>query len=310
MSHDRYHIIITGENGKGRTLVIRKKLARNLVVTTTVVSLLLLATAIFGIRSFDRYRTLRSEFAAATDQLRQQSARLSEVEAELASVRAEKDRLVASYEEQVADLREEQSRLEGSISRLDERSRIIQTVMDRIGVKVKVEEDPDHSGGPFIEERRDYGDSLITTTERYLELLQTIPLGRPVDSGISSGFGRRNDPINHKKAFHAGVDFKGKTGDKVHATGDGVVRQAGYNKGLGRFIILSHGNGYESVFAHLKKQLVKKGDHVVRGQVIGLLGNTGRSTGSHLHYELRYQGRAINPMKYLQVAGLSLTVRQ
>ncbi len=310
MSHDRYHIIITGENGKGHTLVIRKKLAHNLLFGTTLFSLLLLAVSIFGIHTFREYRTLSSRFAATADQLRQQATRLAETEAALASARAEKERMIASYEEQVADLREEQSRLEGSISRLDERSRIIKTVMDRIGVKVTVEEDPDHSGGPFIEAKRDYGDSLISSTERYLELLQRIPLGKPVDTGISSRFGSRVDPLNHKQAFHAGVDFKGKTGDKVHATGDAVVKQVGYNKGLGRYIILSHGNGYESVFAHLHRQLVKRGDQVKRGQVIGLLGNTGRSTGSHLHYELRYRGRAINPMKYLQVAGLSLSARQ
>ncbi|HFQ89688.1 MAG TPA: hypothetical protein ENK27_06385 [Desulfobulbus sp.] len=310
MSHDRYHIIITGEKGRGRTLVIRKKLARNLFLGTTVFGLLLLAMSIFGIRTFGEYRTLRGRFTTTADQLRQQTARLARTEATLASVRAEKARLVANYEEQVADLREEQSRLEGSINRLDERSRIIQTVMDRIGVKVKVEEDPSHSGGPFIEEKRDYGDSLISSSDRYLELLQKIPLGRPVSTGISSGFGSRIDPINHKRAFHAGIDFKGDTGDKVHATGDAVVKQVGYNKGLGRFIILSHGNGYETVFAHLEKQLVKKGDHVTRGQVIGLMGNTGRSTGSHLHYEVRYHGRAINPMKYIQVAGLNLTVRR
>ncbi|HEB49301.1 MAG TPA: hypothetical protein ENI89_01715 [Desulfobulbus sp.] len=310
MSNDRYHIIITGENGRGRTLVLRKKLAHRLLSGTILCSLLLLAAGTLGIRTLGDYRTLRGQYATMADQLEQQAARLAETEAALASVRAEKARLVASYEEQVADLREEQSRLEGSISRLDERSRIIQTVMDHIGVKVKVEEDPGHSGGPFIEEKRDYGDSLISSTERYLELLQKIPLGKPINTGISSGFGSRTDPINHKRAFHAGVDFKGNTGDRVHATGDAVVKQVGYNKGLGRYVILSHGNGYESVFAHLQKQLVKRGDRVSRGQVIGLLGNTGRSTGSHLHYELRYQGRAINPMKYMQVAGLSLTVRQ
>ncbi len=309
MNHDRYHIIITGENGRGRTLVIGKRLARNLVIGSTLCSLILLAAGILGIRTFDRYRTLRAEFATTTDRLRQQDAKLAAMAADMASVRAEKARLIASYEEQVADLREEQSRLEGSISRLDKRSRIIQTVMDHIGVKVRVEEDPGHSGGPFIEEKRDYGDRLISTAERYLELLQRIPLGKPVASGISSGFGSRTDPINHKRAFHAGIDFKGNTGDKVHATGDAVVREVGYNRGLGRYIILSHGNGYESVFAHLQKQLVKRGEHISRGQVIGLLGNTGRSTGSHLHYELRYQGRAINPMKYMQVAGLNLTVR-
>ena len=82
--------------------------------------------------------------------------------------------------------------------------------------------------------------------------------------------------------------------------------KSAYNKGLGYYIVLSHGIGYETMYAHLSKRLVKKGDRVKRGQTIGLVGNTGRSTGSHLHYEVRRYGKAINPMKYLQVADITV----
>ncbi len=87
-----------------------------------------------------------------------------------------------------------------------------------------------------------------------------------------------------------------------------MVKISSSDNVLGKYIILAHGNGYETIFAHLHKRLVKKGDIVQRGKVIGHIGNTGRSTGSHLHYGVRYNNKSIDPMKYLQVAGLSISL--
>jgi len=136
-----------------------------------------------------------------------------------------------------------------------------------------------------------------------------MPLGYPMEGRLTSGFGRRSDPINNRPAFHAGIDIKGNIGQKIKATADGVVKTSSYEKnGFGNFVILRHGNGYETVFGHLSKRLVKVGEKIQRGQVIGLMGNSGRSTGPHLHYEVRYNGEPINPKKYLSVAKLSFTV--
>jgi murein DD-endopeptidase MepM/ murein hydrolase activator NlpD len=283
----RLHIIITGERGKGRTFTVRKKTIRNVLTVSLAAALLLTAGTMAGLRYFRDYRTLQT--------------RTMSLDTELAETRSALDRLHTEKEMLAAQYSEE-------INRLDERSRIIKAMMDTIGVDLTIEEDPNHSGGPFIEE--DYGERLLNRTDQYLELLRTVPLGRPVPGRISSKFGLRTDPIRKKKSFHPGVDFRGRTGDEIRATADGTVKTASYNNILGRHVILSHGNGYETIFAHMHKTLVARGDSVMRGQVIGQIGNTGRSTGSHLHYVIRYNDESIDPMKYLQVADLSLTLQR
>ncbi len=236
----------------------------------------------------------------------QLSHQLAEAREQLARVTREKEELAGSYQQQLADLKQDQeSRLEGSITKLDEQSRVIETVINQLGVKVQIKEDPNHSGGPFISLDK-YCNKLICDSDRFLSAIQSTPLGRPVKTRISSPFGKRTDPLNSKKAYHSGIDFRGNTGDKIRATGDGVVSKASYDKGYGYNIVLSHGKEYSTMYAHLSKRLVKKGDRVKRGQVIGLVGNSGRSTGSHLHYEVRRYGKAVNPKKYMQVSDMTV----
>lgn len=285
----RLHIIITGERGQGHTFTVRKKTIRNTLIVSLAVTLLLTAGSIAGIRYFNNYSILQTRAQSL-------NAQLAETKNALNLLSSEKQKLAAHYNKE--------------ISRLDERSRIIQSIMDTIGVDLAIEEDPAHSGGPFIENKEEYGEKLIYRADKYLEILKKIPLGRPVPGKISSKFGRRKDPMLKKNAFHPGIDFRGKTGDEIRATADATVKKAARNKVLGRYIILSHGNGFETIFAHMHKTLVKKGEKVKRGEVIGQIGNTGRSTGSHLHYGIRYRDKSIDPMKYLQVADISLTINQ
>lgn len=221
--------------------------------------------------------------------------------------------LPASVEERIADSRNreealpayKQALLEDTINRLDERSRLIESVMDKIGVYVKVKEDEKHSGGPYISPEQAYSERLLNRTDHYINVLEKLPLGRPVCGEVTSRFGWRTDPFLKKPALHGGIDIKGKIGDKVEATAAGKVVFTGYDRGgYGHYVKISHDNNYESIFGHLSKITVKKGDTVKRRQVIGLLGNSGRSTGPHLHYELRYKGRHINPARYMRVADL------
>ncbi len=197
------------------------------------------------------------------------------------------------------------SLLEETISKLDARSRLIESVMSKIGIHVQVKEDGKNSGGPYISPKEAYSRRLLNRTNHYINILERLPLGRPISGHITSKFGWRSDPFLKKPALHGGIDIKGKIGDKVEATADGKVIHTGYDKGgYGHYIRISHDNNYESIFGHLSKILVKKGDRVTRKQVIGLVGNSGRSTGPHLHYELRYKGRHINPARYMQVADM------
>ena len=127
--------------------------------------------------------------------------------------------------------------------------------------------------------------------------------GRPIQSGwISSYFGMRNDPINGKRAWHSGVDFAGKADTEVEAVAAGVVNFAGYKNGYGRLIEINHGSGYKTLYGHHKKIHVSVGDIVKKGQVIGIMGNSGRSTGNHVHYEVHKNGRVVDPASYIHRA--------
>ena len=128
-----------------------------------------------------------------------------------------------------------------------------------------------------------------------------IPSQRPVDNiTFTSGFGVRSDPFRGTAAMHAGVDIPGAYGTPIYATADGLVGRAGWAGGYGNLVELEHGKGIQTRYGHLSRILVAANTRVKRGQMIALMGSTGRSTGSHLHYEVRIDGRAANPMPFLQ----------
>lgn len=132
--------------------------------------------------------------------------------------------------------------------------------------------------------------------------LAHIPAIQPVSSKylkqMASGYGYRSDPIYGTTKFHEGMDFSADIGTPVYATGDGVVNSAGWESGYGNAIVINHGYNYTTRFAHLSKILVRPGQTVKRGDLIGAVGNTGKSTGPHLHYEVRYKGQPQNPVNY------------
>ena len=136
--------------------------------------------------------------------------------------------------------------------------------------------------------------ALTTTLEKNIPNDKPIPYQR-----VSSKFGYRTHPISHKKSFHAGIDLVAKKGTPVRATADGVVSFVGRKGGYGNFILLNHAYGFETAYGHLNSYKVKKGEYVYKGNIIGYVGTTGRSTGPHLHYEIRYLNKWLNPSKYL-----------
>lgn len=124
--------------------------------------------------------------------------------------------------------------------------------------------------------------------------------GRPVTKGwMSSGFGRRVDPITGRMAWHAGIDFAGEPGADVIAVASGVVVYAGVRSGYGRMIEINHGAGYVTRYGHHEDLLVTAGEVVKKGQVIARMGSTGRSTGTHVHFEVLKEGRQVNPAQYI-----------
>ncbi|MDX1454452.1 MAG: M23 family metallopeptidase [Gammaproteobacteria bacterium] len=130
---------------------------------------------------------------------------------------------------------------------------------------------------------------------------QVTPGGRPIRSGwLSSYFGVRTDPFTGKRARHYGLDFAGKEGADVVATGAGVVTFAGPRYGYGNMVEINHGNGLVTRYAHNKEILVKVGEVVKKGQTISLMGSSGRSTGPHVHFEVLKNGRVVNPLTYIE----------
>lgn len=146
-------------------------------------------------------------------------------------------------------------------------------------------------------------DEVFSMAKNKEDMLASIPAIQPVSNKdltrIGSYFGYRMDPFYKVKKFHEGVDFTAPVGTEIYASGSGVVVNAGRNfGGYGNQVIIDHGYTYSTLYAHLSKILVRNGERVKRGQVIGLVGNTGKSTAPHLHYEIRKNNRAVNPIYF------------
>lgn len=145
-------------------------------------------------------------------------------------------------------------------------------------------------------------DAIAKLVESKDKAIECIPSIRPIsmrEVRISALFGFRKDPISGRRAMHEGIDFSGKKGTPIYAAGRGIVEkaEAGFY-GYGNIVLLNHGYGYKTLYAHLSKIGVKVGQKVDRGEVIGALGSSGKSTGPHLHYEVQYRGEPINPINF------------
>ena len=146
-------------------------------------------------------------------------------------------------------------------------------------------------------------DEILKLAKEKEKLLGAIPAIQPVKNEnlkqMASGFGYRSDPFTKIRKFHAGMDFSAETGTPIYATGDGVVERADNTaSGYGNHIVIRHGFGYETLYAHLSKYKVKRGEKVKRGDVIGYVGSTGRSEAPHLHYEVHKNGEIVNPLNF------------
>ncbi len=143
--------------------------------------------------------------------------------------------------------------------------------------------------------------SDVEDLDYYKEVAQYVPLGKPVWSyWVTSPYGGRPDPFNKKKARHKGVDLASRTGNKIKSMAKGKVTRAEYAGGYGNLVVVDHGNGFVTKYGHMNKIYVKKGQYVDVEDVLGEVGSTGRSTGPHLHYEVLFQGRNVDPMPFVK----------
>ena len=173
-------------------------------------------------------------------------------------------------------------------------------------------------GGPYepVKANSDSTFKQLFSSWKKLDNLQVgaiaVPSEKPVRmAAFTSGYGVRSDPFGGGAARHMGIDLAGPIGTPIYATADGLVSEAGYNNGgYGNLIKLDHGRGVETRYGHLSAFIVSAGQRVARGQLIGRMGSTGRSTGSHLHYEVRIEGKAVNPIPFMKSTDYLLAMQK
>lgn len=243
------------------------------------------------------------------------------------SVADRADRLFSRVTLSLKDLEHDQlNRIQSLTAGASETADAIQTILRRTGFDVTETAAADDQaaqegaqtaiGGPFVEpetfsnpfeESINDLDDALDRLDAARRTARKLPFGNPSPgSNITSRFGNRTDPFLGRLALHAGIDFRASTGTQIRSSGAGTVTVAGRNGGYGNMVEIDHGDGLTTRYAHLSRVLVKVGDHVEASDPVGLSGTTGRSTGPHLHYEVRRNGKAIDPMRFL-TAGMKLT---
>ena len=221
-------------------------------------------------------------------------------------------RLAAVTERRVVELEYRQQQLAAMLSG----EKIDPAVLKHI-VMVSTTTDARGQGGPYepVNATSDSTFKQLFTSWKKLDSLSSgaiaVPSDKPVKTAaFTSGYGVRSDPFGGGAARHMGIDLAGPTGTPIYATADGVITESAYNSGgYGNLIKIDHGRGIETRYGHLSKLLVSEGTRVRRGQLIGHMGSTGRSTGSHLHYEVRIEGRAVNPVPFMKSTDYLLAMK-
>ncbi len=182
-----------------------------------------------------------------------------------------------------------------------------ETRTQKLAIVAGLAEIPSGVGGPNLpadaSQRTSELDSRLTAIESQLArrsaIASSTPTVAPVRGLLNSGFGERTDPFTGQDAFHPGLDISTRRHEPVLATAEGTVIKSGWSGDYGKAVEIAHTTGYTTIYGHLDVVLVADGQHVRRGERIGLVGSTGRSTGPHLHYEVRKDDRALNPLEYI-----------
>lgn len=312
---DQIHIIITGNRGTIHRLPCSRKKLCFFISLTTIIIVFLAVIGTYSIALYSNNRSISRQLTDLREQLRASAQLIADSkrngEEEQLKLNLKVAKLELSNVRQAAAFRaEKENLLSTAVSELSERSELIEKMINSIGIDVppEIPDDGKNSGGVFIERPASSRDDLLHRADKYLKAIRYLPFGRPVDGPISSGFGKRTDPVNGKAAFHTGIDFRSKPGDSIYATADGKVQKALFNGSYGNYVLIDHGNGYSTAFSHMKKYVVRRNEKIHRGQLIGFVGNSGRSTGPHLHYEVTLDNDPIDPYTFMKVAGLSESI--
>lgn len=261
---------------------------------------------------------LRAAYASPTGQVELASAagapfalwstRKSTEQGETAADRA--DRAFVAINRSLSSIETEQlSRMNAIAQDAYETADAISAALQDAGLKAEASDNRNAMGGPLVAvESPALFDSKVKELDEALDLLdrmksqaRSLPISNPSPGhSISSTFGVRPDPLLGTPAMHSGMDFRAPTGSPVRVTAEGSVISAGWNGGYGRMVEVQHANGFTTRYAHLSKILVSEGQKVTAGDIVGKVGSSGRSTGPHLHYEVRRNGDALNPVRFIK----------
>jgi murein DD-endopeptidase MepM/ murein hydrolase activator NlpD len=279
----KYHTVILVPHARAK---LRKWRVSNLQITVALTAAFALTvTAAFVLFSF----FAGGVDSVQVDRLRSQNDSLREAN--------------LAFEQSIADL-------QGKLGDYESRTRKLAIVAGldgaegaEAGIGGAFLDSSDGTDISFLEYRADRLDGRLDRVEQKLEermrWISSVPSITPVRGILTSGFGSRRDPITGRRTQHPAIDIAAPPGREVVASADGIVTRAGKIGGLGNAVYLSHGFGLTTRYGHMSKLEVRPGDRVERGQVIGYVGSTGRSTGYHLHYEVHVDGEAMNPVGYL-----------
>ena len=192
-----------------------------------------------------------------------------------------------------------EAKLKNKLQGIEETLLEMQEVLNKKGIKKELS-----IGGEFIPPEKltlSYVDYIKKDIDYLFNTVKSIPVGTPLKGKINSSFGYRKDPFKSRSGFHSGLDIDANYGQHVVATADGVVTKASWHTNYGKTVIVKHKDNYETLYGHLSKLQVKEGQEVKVGDVIGKAGSTGRSTGTHLHYEVIKDGKRVNPKNFLSL---------
>lgn len=265
----------------------------------------LLGTQQRYIQELDQLSSVFSKVVSQRDSLAKENARMNTLKERIAVIRTERDRLIEdtnsipvlkkslSQSEQERDLlRAENIKIESVNTALASDVIALDQSLDDLEGMLNL----NHS----VQASSDRFERIADQVKQRVFLLNSIPNGLPIKAiKISDGFGMRYHPIKKTRAMHKGIDYKALVGTPVYAPADGIVEVVERRSGSGKFIRVGHNFGFQTSYSHLNKYFVKKGEYVHKGQKIAESGNTGQSTGPHLHYELLYLSKAINPAPFV-----------
>ncbi len=314
-------MVIPGASGQVKQVKLFKAMIFSVIFLSLSIGLFLTSFSVMMLtnNSFltQKNKSYANELSYKSDALTQMNTVITTKKEEVVALTDQVKLTADYYDNKLSELTELEKRVGTLISMLDAPSgSSLKTPISRSGDLIarsssnapsSIEDvqnlnEPDEIAG-LIEQQMALYDDMIADVEDTLTFLDCKPDLKPTEGRFTSPFGTRRDPVSNKLNFHRGIDLANKEGTAIHAAGTGVVTFAGWNDSYGNIVVISHGYGYKSVYAHLSKISVEVGTKVNKGDVIAKMGGTGKSTGTHLHFEVHFEGVQIDPMKVLSSKG-------